>query len=450
MHKLRLFGLIVVFFSHSIVSSLEIVSGATWTATNTGKHVQSHGAGIINVDNVFYMIGEDKSDGPRNVVNCYSSSNLVEWNLEGAPLRMQGGDLGPGRVVERPKVIYNKSTRKYVMYMHIDSGDYKEAKVGVATCDSVCGIYTYHKSFQPMGKQSRDMGLYQDDDGTAYLLSEDRQNGLHIFKLAKDYLSVSSMVYTWPEKFEAPAILKKDGTYFMFASRLSGWDANDNIYSTASSLYGPWTLWQLFAPQGSKTFTSQTTYILTVGRDTAIYAGDRWVGKNLMRSTYVWLPLRISGKKASLENHPHWSVDITTGSLTLGGKQELSYGAHTATASGGARLVDCSGCSGKKSIGYIGGPSNGTIIFNSVKTSVAGRRTLVIKYTNGDKTQRFAEISVNGSPGQTVAFLPSSDDATPASSVAHLNLKEGINNIKISAKDQSWGPNIDRLVVFDK
>jgi hypothetical protein len=119
------------------------------------------------------MIGEDKSDGPRNVVNCYSSTNLVEWKLEGAPLSMQGGDLSSGRVVERPKVIYNKSTRKFVMYMHIDSGDYKEAKVGVATSDTVCGKYSYQKSFQPMGKQSRDMGLYQDDDGTAYLLSED-------------------------------------------------------------------------------------------------------------------------------------------------------------------------------------------------------------------------------------------------------------------------------------
>jgi hypothetical protein len=135
--------------------------------------VQSHGAGIIKVDGTYYMIGEDKSDGPRNVVNCYSSPNLVEWTFAGAPLSMQGGDLASGRVIERPKVIYNKANRKYVMYMHIDSGDYKEAKVGVATSDTVCGKYKYMKSFQPMGKQSRDMGLFQDDDGSAYLLSED-------------------------------------------------------------------------------------------------------------------------------------------------------------------------------------------------------------------------------------------------------------------------------------
>jgi beta-xylosidase len=148
--------------------------------SNTGKHVQSHGAGIIKVDNIYYMIGEDKSDGPRNVVNCYSSTNLVEWKFAGAPLSMQGGDLGPGRVVERPKVIYNRANRKYVMYMHIDSGDYKEAKVGVATSDTVCGKYTYLKSYQPLGKQSRDMGLFQDNDGSAYLLSEDVSKVLYL------------------------------------------------------------------------------------------------------------------------------------------------------------------------------------------------------------------------------------------------------------------------------
>ena len=133
---------------------------------------------MIKVDNKFYMIGEDKSLGSSfQNVNCYSSTDLVEWTYVGALLsRGSSGDLGPNRVVERPKVIFNKSTGKYVLYMHIDSGKYGEAKVGVATGDSVCGKYTYHRSFQPMGKQSRDMGLWVDDDGAAYLLSEDVSN----------------------------------------------------------------------------------------------------------------------------------------------------------------------------------------------------------------------------------------------------------------------------------
>lgn len=233
------------------------------------------------------MIGENKLDGSAfQSVNCYSSTNLVEWTYVGALLTLQtSGDLGPSRVVERPKVIYNSNTQQYVMYMHIDSSSYGEAKVGVATSSSVCGSYTYRESFQPLGFQSRDMGLYKDDDGSAYLLTEDvsalnpskhniiidmtdpnyvflqRVNGLRIDKLSADYLSVASNVYTWAEKYEAPAVIKKNGVYFMFASQLTGWgtlridflfpiyytyqyaDANDNKYSTATSLAGPWSAW---------------------------------------------------------------------------------------------------------------------------------------------------------------------------------------------------------------
>lgn len=121
------------------------------------------------------MIGEDKSHGSAfEHVNCYSSTDLVQWKFENALLSVtSGGDLGPNRVVERPKVIYNAKTQTYVMYMHIDSSNYGEAKVGVATSKTVCGNYSYRGSFQPLGQQSRDMGLFQDDDGSAYLLSED-------------------------------------------------------------------------------------------------------------------------------------------------------------------------------------------------------------------------------------------------------------------------------------
>jgi hypothetical protein len=121
------------------------------------------------------MIGEDKSRGSSfQNINCYSSPNLVEWTYVGSLLSSRGaGDIGPGRVVERPKVIYNSRTKQFVLYMHIDSSNYKEAKVGVATGDRVCGSYRYQRSYRPMGRQSRDMGLFQDSDGTAYLLSED-------------------------------------------------------------------------------------------------------------------------------------------------------------------------------------------------------------------------------------------------------------------------------------
>lgn len=111
-------------------------------------------------------------------MNCYSSKNLVEWTYEGALLSRtdEDGDLGPNRIVERPKVLYNDKTAKYVMYFHADSTDYKDARVGVAISDTVCGKYSYHRGFRPLGFESRDMGLFKNDDGSGYLLTEDVRN----------------------------------------------------------------------------------------------------------------------------------------------------------------------------------------------------------------------------------------------------------------------------------
>ena len=121
------------------------------------------------------MVGEDKTNGATfQNINCYSSTNLVQWTYVRALLTLQfSGDLGPNRTIERPKIIYNSNTKQYVMWMHVDNTGYSEAKVGVATSSNVCGQYTYKGSWRPLGYQSRDMGLFKDDDGTGYLLSED-------------------------------------------------------------------------------------------------------------------------------------------------------------------------------------------------------------------------------------------------------------------------------------
>ena len=57
--------------------------------------------------------------------------------------------------------MYNDATKKWVLWMHIDSSSYGEAKAGVATCSSVCGNYNYVGSVQPLGFQSRDMNVFK-------------------------------------------------------------------------------------------------------------------------------------------------------------------------------------------------------------------------------------------------------------------------------------------------
>lgn len=271
-----------------------------------------------------------------------------------------------------------------------------------------------------------------------------RKNGLRIDLLSDDYLSVKSSTYLWKDSIEAPAMIKKNGVYFMFGSKLTGWDPNDNVYSTASKISGPWSSWKTFADSGSKTYTSQTNFILPVG-DNAMYMGDRWVKDNLMRSTYVWLPLQISGTTATMKNAVNWVPDVSSGSMTSG-PSENSYEGESATLSGGAKTVSCSGCSGKNAAGYIGGSETGTAMFASVSSSATTRTTIRVKYLNGDKSQRFADVSVNGGASQRIAFLPSGG-SDPDSSSLHADLKSGMNTIKISMSGGSWGPDVDRLMV---
>jgi hypothetical protein len=249
-------------------------------------------------------------------------------------------------------------------------------------------------------------------------------------------------MYTWKEKYESPAIAKKAGVYFMFASQLTGWNPNDNYYSTATSLSGPWSSWKKFADSGSNTYASQATFILPVGQG-FVYMGDRWVSDNLMRSTYVWLPLTLSGTAASMKNSVNWALEPSTGAATPG-PPEKSYEGESATLSGSAKVQSCSGCSGGKAAGYIGGSGSGAVVFSNVQSSATGRTTIRVKHLNGDKSQRVADVIVNGQ-SQKVAFLPHGG-GDPASSVVHVDLKQGANEIKIGGSG-GWGPDVDRIMV---
>jgi hypothetical protein len=296
-----------------------ITPGSVWNDT-AGQAIQAHGEGITKVGNTYYWLGEDKTNGsPFQNIRCYSSTDLKTWTFVANVLaRQASGDLGPNRVVERPHVIYNASTATYVMYLHIDNSGYSERKAGVATSGSVCGSYTYRGSSKPLGHDSLDDNLFL-DGSTGYLISEDRTNAkLQIYRLSSDFLTVSALVKTL-NQYEAPAMARIGGTYYLFGSHLTGWSTNDNQYTTASSLTGTWSSWRSFAPSGTNTCNSQTTAILPVsGSSTTSYVflGDRWNSGNLADSRYVWDPLSISGTTVSMSCRTSWTIDTATGSHT--------------------------------------------------------------------------------------------------------------------------------------
>lgn len=231
---------------------------------------------------------------------------------------------GPGAVIERPKVLYNAETGKYVMWMHWENGsDYSAARSAVAVSDTVDGTYTYLGSFNPVGNMSRDCTLFRDDDGTAYFLSAARENAdLILYRLSPDYLSIDEQLkILWPgQAREAPALMKRDGVYFLVTSACTGWLPNQGAYAWAEKLTGRWTPLRLLGDE--TTYRSQPAFILPItgtasGQTSYLYVGDRWDAQDYYSSTYVFLPLRFPSRyEMMLEWTPRLRIDMAAGSLS--------------------------------------------------------------------------------------------------------------------------------------
>ncbi len=310
-----------------------IVPKEVWTDTE-GNAINAHGGGIMYHKGRYYWYGEYKVGKTvlpewatwecRRTdvagVSCYSSKDLLNWKFEGVVLKPVPDDpqhdLHPSKVVERPKVVYNKKTRKFVMWLHADSPDYSMAAAGVAVSDSPTGPFEYLGSFRPNGEMSRDQTLFVDDDGTAYQFSSSEHNAtLHINRLTPDYLKPDG---TYVRRFvgmsrEAPAVFKWQGKYYMLSSGCTGWDPNQAELAVADSIMGEWTTLgdPCTGPDAHITFYGQSTYVIPVnpkkGRFIACF--DMWNKHNLPDSRYIWLPIDIDPEtnKITIPWKERWS-----------------------------------------------------------------------------------------------------------------------------------------------
>ncbi len=297
--------------------------GEIWR-DNRGQHVQAHGGGMIHLGDTYYWFGEDRSQGldpTMRYVSCYSSKDLAHWNFRNQVIKTgDPEDFGRGFVLERPKVFSNTTTKNFVMYMHMDNRRYNAARVGVATCDTVDGDYQYLKSFRPLGHESRDIGQFIDDDGTAYLIFEDRPFGFRIAKLSEDYLTVEKQMSLIAMHMEGGAVVHYQGLYYAIGSALTGWRPNPNKYATAKSLEGPWSEFKDLAPPETNTYGSQSTMMLKVvgtKATTVIFMGDIWKPRTQWDSRYLWMPLEIGGGKLWLPEPGPWTLDVQTGEVRI-------------------------------------------------------------------------------------------------------------------------------------
>ncbi len=305
-----------------------ITPGKVWNDTD-GNPINAHGGGILYHNGTYYWYGEYKKgetqSGRIDVtgVSCYSSQDLMNWKYEGIVLPAVkddvNHDLHPSKVLERPKVIYNSRTGKFVMWAHVESADYSKACAGVAVADSPTGPFTYLGSFRPNNAMSRDQTVFVDDDGRAYQFASSENNAtMYITELTDDYLRPTNR-YTrnFIDKYrEAPAVFKHNGKYYLITSGCTGWDPNQAEIAVADSIMGPWhTIGNpCTGPDADKTFYAQSTYVQQVAgkRDCYIAMFDRWNKNDLENSRYVWLPILFDNGKISIPWQEKWNFDCYT------------------------------------------------------------------------------------------------------------------------------------------
>ena len=344
--------------------------GEVWYDTNNHP-INAHGGGFLRHGGIYYWYGEIKEGdtylpkanaewGGTRVdltgISCYSSTDLLNWIYRGNVLPAEtddpNHDLYRTKVAERPKVVYNTKTNKFVMWLHIDSVDYSSAKCGVAISDQPNGPFEYLYSFRldakswPMeknsraemteeerkhsmpivyrdydyGQMARDLTVFIDDNHKGYLLTSSEDNPtMHISELTDDYLGTTGKYKRIfiGRYMEAPTLFKHNSKYYFIGSGCTAWMPNAARLAVSSeSIWGPWIEQgnPCFGENANTTFFSQSTYVLPIGDNPDginrqfIFIADRWNMNDLADSRYIWLPLSFDD-----DDNPqlHWVDEWT-------------------------------------------------------------------------------------------------------------------------------------------
>lgn len=357
----------LLLFATAVSLAQPYTNGGVWKA-NDGKHINAHGGNIINYKGTYYWYGEMRSATGRPYsslgVSLYTSNDLQNWTNRGLVLPVADrktieenaasspnlSDIEGGCIIERPKVVYNAKTKKFVMWFHLElkGKGYTAARYGIATSDTPTGPFRFirsgrvnageypigfslpdttelrrlsaspemQESWRPEwrkqvergmylmrdldgGQMARDMTIFVDDDGKAYHIYSSEENmTIHIAQLTDDYMAHNGCFVRVAAggQNEAPTIFKKDGVYWMITSGCTGWNPNAARLFTAKNIFGPWK--QLGNPcrgEGAdKTFGAQGNYIYKVAtaKERKLFGGADFV---FMAD--IWKPQELSDSR---------------------------------------------------------------------------------------------------------------------------------------------------------
>lgn len=342
--------------------------GRLWLDTE-GKRIHAHGGSVMYINGIYYWYGEnkEKTTGQNDIwhwgVRCYSSKDLYNWDDQGLiiPPEPDNPDspLHPSAMMDRPHIIYNKMTGKYVCWLKIMHADGRQTET-ILTAEHILGPYKkVREELRPLGMSAGDFDLAVAPDGKAYYYFERVHSETICADLTEDYTNVTGYYSTHfphthpPYVREATAHFTRKGKHYLVTSGTTGYRPNPSEIAIADTWHGPfWVLGNPHPGDASRTsFHSQISSVFKVEgkKDLYIAVADRWLPNhmdweyeeyqkiyekmfdsecdwkdeisefekkygtdrdfNTSLSDYVWLPFRFDGEMGYLDWLDEWRVE---------------------------------------------------------------------------------------------------------------------------------------------
>ena len=341
--------------------------GKIWYDTK-GERIQAHGGSVMYLDGRYYWYGENKefTDPDKNIwhwgVRCYRSDDLYNWEDLGLiiPPDTENGksSIHPTSMMDRPHIIYNRKTKKFVCWLKIMEKDGTQSET-VLTSDKLTGPYTIvREHLYPLGMSAGDFDLSVAYDGKAYYYFERVHSETICADLTDDYTDVTGYYSTHfprchpPYVREATAHFIRGGKHYLITSGTTGYMPNPSEAAVADTWHGPYTVLGDPHPadETHTSFHSQISSIFKVPgkKDLYIACADRWMPNamdvpysayerafNIMfgpdptkeereeaskimsgipkektrEADYVWLPIHFDNGNVRIDWYDEWRIE---------------------------------------------------------------------------------------------------------------------------------------------
>lgn len=312
----------------------------TWNDTSNHS-IQAHGAGVLidPIDHSYWWVGETAKleDTTGRGINLYHSTDLVQWVYIGKILSltdMPSSVMGYTPIImERPKLVYNPTTRKYVLWFHMDDSTYSMNFAAVATASQPQGPYGLISVSRPDEVPIKDLTVYP-----PYLVYSAFINSAWVLAFSQlsdstGWTTTTGIITTINQPYEAPAVFGYGGYLYVIASHMNGWGPNRHYLYHASprgvltsNTYWDLSLTPLFPTDVNTSYGAQSAYVLPVVQPDKLVMllllMDRWIGgvfpsQQLPNSSYTWVPINLDGQTWTAPNLPQIAHPSLTNSEAI-------------------------------------------------------------------------------------------------------------------------------------